>query len=61
MDEPVRPKSPYSLTNSIWAPRRHRSDGKAFFDTEAVLRRAMEMDCERALGAGGLASGLRPR
>ena len=38
--EPVleRPKSPWSLDKSIWAPRRFRSDAKSFYDTDPLLR-----------------------
>ena len=54
-----RPKSPFSLERSIWAPRRQRSDGRSFYDDEPLLRRAMHCDFERALGSGGLAALLR--
>jgi len=54
-----RPKSPFSLERSIWAPRRQRSDGRSFYDDEPLLRRAMQCDFERALGSGGLAALLR--
>jgi hypothetical protein len=52
--QPPRPASPWSLEKSIWAPRKRWSDGRALYDTDAVLRRAIEVDWKRAT-EGGLA------
>ena len=51
---PPRPRSPWRLDKSIFAPRRRWSDGRAFYDTDSVLRRGIECDFRRALSEGSL-------
>ena len=57
---PPRPKSPWRLDSSIWAPRVHRSDGQSLYDTDSVLRRCITVDLKRALDEGGLAKHVVP-
>ena len=52
VDEPPRPRSPWSLESSIWAPRRKWGDGKSFYDSDVQLARAMACDWQRAIEDG---------
>lgn len=56
-----RPKSPWRLDSSIWAPRVHRSDGQSLYDTDSVLRRCITVDLKRALDEGGLTKHVSPK
>ena len=49
---PPRPPSPWPLEQSIWWSRRKWSDGKSLYDSDRVLKRAMEVDWSRAIDAG---------
>ena len=45
---------PFSLDNSIWAPRKRWCDAHDYYDTEHVRRRMFETDFERAVSLSAL-------